>query len=298
MENNLIVSLVLPLALGIIMFGMGSTLVMEDFKRVIAMPKAVAVGAVGQLLLLPIMGYVFALLFQLSPVDSVGLMILVACAGGAVSNLVVYLIKGDVALSVTLTAISCVVTIFTIPFIVNFALAEFMHANEATPLPIGSTNLKLFFITLLPVFLGMLLRQRWPRIAFKIEKPLNKIATTFFILIIASMIIKERHNLAEVVQSLGPVAWSLNAFMMALGFAIARLFKLNSQQGTAISIEIGLQNSATGIFIGASLLGNSDFATMPAVYSLAMMTNTAILAAIVYNVSNLRTARKEEQVTG
>lgn len=154
------------------MLGMGASLVVADFKRVFVYPKAVAIGIVGQILLLPLVGFLFASQFGLTPEFSVGLMMLVACAGGATSNMIVYLAKGDVALSVTLTAISSCITVISIPFVINFVLYEFMGATEEAVLPIGSTNMKLFAITMLPVILNMLACHYYPGFSQRLESPL------------------------------------------------------------------------------------------------------------------------------
>ena len=275
--NGALTTIVLPLSLTVIMFGMGTSLVTEDFKRIFIYPKAVAIGIVGQILLLPLVGYLFASQLGLTPEISVGVMVLVACAGGATSNMIVYLARGDVALSVTLTAISSCITIFTIPLVINFALFHFMDATVETALPIGSTNMKLFMITLFPVMLGMLVRNYYSSFAIRLEKPMNKLTTVLFVLIIAAILFKERGQLTDYIISAGPVSYFLNLTCMALGFVAARLFRLDDRQSTTVSIEIGVQNSATGIFIAATLLNNSAIAIVPAVYGLVMFLNAGLL---------------------
>lgn len=280
--SGALTTILLPLSLVVIMFGMGTSLVIEDFKRVFVYPKAVAIGIVGQIFLLPLVGYLFASQFDLSPEIAVGIMVLVACAGGATSNMIVYLARGDVALSVTLTAISSCITVITIPLVINFALFHFMGATEETALPIGSTNMKLFMITLLPVFLGMLLRYYYAGFAIRLEKPMNKLTTIIFVLIVAAILFKVRGQLAEHLIAIGPVSYFLNLSCMALGFMAARIFQLSDRQSTTVSIEIGVQNSATGIFIAATLLNNAEIAVVPAVYSLAMYLNAGLLLFFMY----------------
>ncbi|UZE94804.1 bile acid:sodium symporter family protein [Alkalimarinus alittae] len=280
--NGVLASIVLPLSLAVIMLGMGLSLTAADFKRVLFYPKAVAIGLAGQILILPFIGYFFASQFGLSPENAVGLMVLVACAGGATSNLIVYLARGDVALSVTLTAISSCITVLTIPFIVNFALFRFMGATEETALPIGSTNMKLFFITVVPVLLGMLIRYYFSGFAKRMEKPMNKLATVFFILIVGGILLKEYKELVQSLLTVGPATFLLNLASMLVGFVAARLFLLNDQQSTTVSIEIGVQNSATGIFIATTLLNNSEIAIVPAVYSLMMYINAGLLLFLMH----------------
>lgn len=283
--SSTLTTIILPLSLIVIMFGMGTSLVIEDFKRVFIYPKAVAIGIVGQILLLPLVGYLFASQFALSPEIAVGIMVLVACAGGATSNMIVYLARGDVALSVTLTAISSCITVFTIPLVINFALFHFMGATEETALPIGITNMKLFMITLLPVFLGMLLRYYCASFAIRLEKPMNKLTTIIFVLIVAAILFKVRDQLAGQLISVGPVSYFLNLSCMVLGLLAARIFRLSDRQSTTVSIEIGVQNSATGIFIAATLLNNAEIAVVPAVYSLAMYLNAGLLLFFMHRYS-------------
>jgi BASS family bile acid:Na+ symporter len=209
-------------------------------------------------------------------------MVLVACAGGATSNMVVYLARGDVALSVTLTAISSCITVITIPLVINFALFHFMEATVETSLPIGSTNMKLFMITLLPVMLGMLIRHYFSSFAIRLEKPMNKLTTVLFALIIAAILFKERGQLVGYIISAGPVSYFLNLTCMTLGFVAARLFRLDDRQSTTVSIEIGVQNSAAGIFIAATLLNNSEIAIVPAIYGLVMYINAGLLLFLVH----------------
>ncbi len=277
MEAGILTSIILPASLAIIMLGMGTSLELADFKRVFIYPKAVAIGIIGQIILLPIVGFFFASQLGLKGEYAVGLMVLVACAGGATSNMIVYLAKGDVALSVTLTAISSCITVISIPFVINFALFEFMGATEETALPIGTTNMKLFAITLFPVMLGMLVRHYFSNLAHKLEKPVNNLASILFVLIVAGILFKERAGLLEALVNAGPVTYVLNIITMALGFSVARLFKLNEQQSITVSIEIGVQNSATGIFIATAMLHNAQIAIVPAVYSLVMYLNAGLL---------------------
>jgi len=280
--NGVLATVVLPLSLAVIMLGMGTSLVVADFKRVLVFPKAVAIGIVGQILLLPVLGYFFASQFNLTPENAVGVMVLVACAGGATSNLIVYLAKGDVALSVTLTAISSCITVISIPFVINFALFQFMGVTEEAALPIGSTNIKLFMITLLPVMAGMTVRYYFPDFANRLEKPINRLATVFFILIVVGLLIKERNQWLSHLVNAGGVSMLLNFSSMLLGLFAARLFQLSRQQSVTVSIEVGVQNSATGIFIATTLLNNSEIAVVPAVYSIVMYLNAGLLLGIMH----------------
>ena len=154
MQSNLLTTVLLPLALAIVMLGMGLGLMPADFRRVTRQPKAVAVGLICQMVLLPLLGVLLAVLIPMQPAIAVGLIILAACPGGPSSNLMTYLARGDVALSVTLTAMSSLLTVFTIPVIANLALQHFMGQQSAIALPVGSTMLQIFLITLLPIAIG------------------------------------------------------------------------------------------------------------------------------------------------
>ena len=281
METNLFVTTILPISLAVIMFGMGTTLTRSDFEPLIEKPKAVLLGLIGQLILLPCLGFILTFIFELSAEDSVGIMILTACAGGPVSNLVCYFIKADVALSVSLTALSCLITIFSIPWIVNWSLLYFLGTTENTSLPIGKTNLILFSVTVFPVMLGMYLRTRSQSLALRIEKPLNIVALCFFLIIVIGIIVKEKARLVALLPSLGPTAFCLNVASMLAGYVLAQLFGLESRHRSTISIEVGLQNSATGIFIAAALLGRSDLGVFAAVYAVCMMVNVGLLTVII-----------------
>jgi len=277
MQAMFLINVILPLCMAVIMFGMGLSLLVEDFKRVLIYPKAVAIGVFCQIILLPAVGYLIASIFSLSPEQAVGLMVLTACAGGATSNMIVYLAKGDVALSVTLTAISCVITIITIPFVVNFALFHFMTVSQEAALPIGTTNMKLFFLILFPVLLGLLVHIRFPKVAVRLERHVNWFSVVFFVFLLVAIVAQNLKILAVALPSVGPATYTLSAVTMAIGYFMSRIFKLNIQQSTAVSIEIGVQNSATGIFIATVLLESTEIALTPSVYSLIMYVNAGIL---------------------
>ena len=158
MEESVVTKIFLPIALAVIMLGMGLSLTTDDFRRVVIYPKATVLGMLNQLVLLPIVAFVYAKIFPLSPELAVGLMILAICPGGVTSNLISHVSKGDTALSITLTAISGVITVVTIPFILNFSLEHFMAEGERISLPIGKTIIQIFVITVIPVLMGMLTR--------------------------------------------------------------------------------------------------------------------------------------------
>ncbi|HCK14889.1 TPA: bile acid:sodium symporter, partial [Candidatus Poribacteria bacterium] len=171
MEESVVTKVFLPIALAVIMLGMGLSLTTDDFKRVMIYPKAAVLGMLNQLILLPIVAFVYAKIFPLSPELAVGLMILAICPGGVTSNLISHISKGDTALSITLTAISGVITVITIPFILSFSLEHFMAEGEKISLPIGRTILQIFVITIIPILMGMSIRFLAESFADKMGKP-------------------------------------------------------------------------------------------------------------------------------
>jgi BASS family bile acid:Na+ symporter len=272
MESNFLTAVFLPLALFIIMLGMGLGLTVSDFKRIFVDPKAVILGLLAQLILLPVVGFILAGLFPLTPELAVGLMILAACPGGPTSNLMTYLAKGNVALSITLTAISSLITVFSIPLVVNLAMQSFLGTAAALQLPFLTTVLQIAVITIIPVSLGMLLRAKAPGLAARIETWVKWLSLFFLGLIIVALLVKERANVGRFFVQVGWVTLALMVITMALGYGLATLTKLDTRSTTAITIEIGLQNGTLAITIASAstFLNNPEMAIPAAIYSLLM----------------------------
>lgn len=270
MQSNLFTAVLLPLALAVVMLGMGLSLVPEDFQRIRRYPKAVAVGTVCQVLLLPLIGLLITSVVPMQPAIAVGLIILAICPGGPSSNLMTYLAKGDVALSVTLTAISSIITVFTIPIFANLALQHFLGQSAAIALPIGQTMLQIFLITLLPTAIGMAIRQQFPDRARRLEKQMSRLAIGLLALIIGLLLIREGSKLPGFIGQVGAGVGLLNLLAMAAGWLTGKLFRLPLAQQICIAIEVGIQNGTLAIAITAGLLNNADMAVPAAVYSLLM----------------------------
>lgn len=270
MQSNLFTTVLLPLALAIVMLGMGLSLVPEDFKRITRYPKAVAVGTVCQVLLLPLFGALIALVVPMQPAIAVGLIVLALCPGGPSSNLITYLAKGDVALSVTLTALSSVITVFTIPIFANLALQRFLGQSAAINLPIGQTMLQIFLITLLPIAIGMVIRNQFPNTAKRLEKQMSRLAGGLLALIIVLLLIREGSKLPGFIVQVGIGVLLLNLLATLAGFWAGKLFQLPLAQQICIAVEVGIQNGTLAIAITAGLLNNPDMAIPAAVYSLLM----------------------------
>jgi BASS family bile acid:Na+ symporter len=288
MESNIFTSLILPIALGTMMLGMGLSLVPEDFQRVGKYPKAVAIGLISQLLILPLIGLAIAKLLPMQPAIATGLMILALCPGGVSSNLVTFLAMGDVALSVTLTALSSLITVFTIPIFANLASQHFFGQGAVVELPIGTTIGQIFAITFLPIAIGMSIRQFVPKLSTKLEKVTSISATILLAVIILLLIIKEWSRLPNFIVQVGIGVLLLNTLSMGAGFYLSKLFNLNYKQQICISIEVGMQNGTLAIAITAGLLNNPDMAIPGAIYSLLMYLTGCV--AIIYG-RNLSASR-------
>ncbi len=282
MQQSLITTVFLPIALGIIMLGLGLTLTIADFKRVLLLPKAVLVGLSCQMLLLPVVCFGVAKLFGLPPELAVGLMLLSASPGGATANLFSHLAHGDVALNITLTAVNSVLTLFTLPFIINYSLVAFMGQGKVIPLQFDKV-IQVFAIVLIPVILGMVIRFVRPKVATLLEKPVRILSAVVLILVIVGAILKERATLVDSFQQVGLAALAFNVLSMVVGYFVPLLAKLPKKQAIAIGMEIGVHNGTLAIAIASSplLLNNSVMAIPPAIYSLLMFFTAAAFGYLV-----------------
>ncbi len=281
-------TIILASSLIIIMLGMGLSLVIDDFKRVVLYPKAILIGLVNQIIILPLIGFTIATLFHIKPEIAVGIMILAACPGGPTSNLIAHLAKGDLALSVSLTAISSFITILTIPFIVNFALIHFLADGQIIKLDVVQTIIQIFIIIVIPVSIGMLIRHFKESFALKMANPVRKASGIVITLVIIGIVVKERENFVSYFQQAGIVALVLNVATMMVGFYSSKLFKIKDKRAISISIESGIQNGTLAITIAVVLLGNSAFAIAPAIYSLLMFFTGGVV--IYYGIKKGKAA--------
>lgn len=226
MEGNVLTAVLLPLALFVIMLGMGLGLRLADFGRLWQSPVPVVVGLVAQLVLLPLIGFGLAVVLPLRPELAVGLMLIAACPGGPTSNVVTYLAKGNVALSITLTALSSLITIVTIPVIVNAAASYFLGAATALSLPFGTTIVQLAVITLIPTSLGMAFCRYAPRLAQRLEGVVKWLSLLFLGLIIVGLLVQQRENVLGYVAQAGIATLLLNGSTMLVGWGLARWLQL------------------------------------------------------------------------
>lgn len=278
--NPSVVDVLLPLALGFIMFALGLTLTAADFSRLALRPRAVAVGLAGQIVLVPLVGFAVASLSGLPPAMAVGLMIVAACPGGASSGLITHLARGDTALSISLTAITSVASVVTLPFVLDLSLRHFLGAGVAADLPVGKLVRGVFFLTTVPVVLGMLVKRYRPALTARIAKSTERIATALFLLIVLATFASQRETLAANIAGVGPAALIHNVTVMLLGLGVAAGAGLAVRDRIAIGIECGLHNAAVGIFIAATVLGAPAMAVPSVVYALVM--NATAFGLIVF----------------
>ncbi len=280
MEANFVTTVFLPLALAIIMLGLGLTLSIDDFKRVITYPKAIFIGLFCQIIVLPLLCFYLAIAFGLSPALAVGLMLLAASPGGPTANLYSHLAKGDVALNISLTALNSVLSLVTLPLIVNFSIHYFMESDQSIAMQFKKV-LEVFAIVLIPVAIGMVLKSKKPELSEKFEKPLRIVSSLFLVLIIVAAILKEKANVISFFQQVGVAALLFNVGSMLIGYFVPRLFKISNKQAIAIGMEIGIHNGTFAIYIALSVLGNSAMSIPPAIYSLIMFFTAAIFGYLV-----------------
>lgn len=275
METSVLTLVLLPLAIAIIMIGLGLSLTIDDFKRVVVYPKAVIIGLICQMLILPVVCFFIAIGFNLSPELAVGLMLLSAAPGGATANLYSHLAKGDVALNVSLTAVNSVLALFTLPFIVNFAIAYFMQTDQVVPMQFKKV-IEVCMIVLVPVAIGMLVRSKSPTLALKLDKPVKIASVIFLALIIILAVLKEKAHIVQYFQEVGLAALVFNLLSMGIGYFVPQLFNLGKKQAIAIGMEIGIHNGTLAIYIALSVIGNSAMSIPAAIYSLIMFFTAAL----------------------
>lgn len=285
---ELISKVFLPLSLAVIMLGMGMTLIITDFTRIIKYPRAILIGLTNQLIFLPIIGFLLAITFNLNPTMAVGLMILASCPGGPTSNLITQVCKGNIALSVTLTAIASIVSILTIPFILSYALEYFGSNTDVTiKLPIIDTILQIMVITVIPISIGMLIRKHKTNFAKRMEKPMRTASTIIFILVFIAVLAANAEKLIDGMKEAGFVTLALNIATMGLGYLSARLFKLNLKNTISVTIESGIQNGTLALVIATSILNNVEMGIPIGAYAIWMFLTAGILMWQLGKIPNL-----------
>jgi BASS family bile acid:Na+ symporter len=276
MTADPLLTLFLPIALGIIMLGLGLSLTLADFARVVKFPKPVLIGLACQLLLLPVVCFFLAKGFGLAPALAVGLMLLAASPGGTTANLYSHLAHGDVALNITLTAVNSVIAVLTMPLIVNLSLGYFMEGDQALPLQFTKV-VQVFIIVLGPVAIGIWIRSRFAGFAARMEKPVKIISALFLLIIILLAVVKDWQTFVDYAPLVGGAALAFNLISLAVGYWVPRLLKLSLRQSVAIGMEIGIHNGTLAIALALSpmLLNNPTMSIPAAIYSIIMFFTAA-----------------------
>lgn len=280
MQQSSATTLFLPIALGIIMLGLGLSLTLNDFKRVTQYPKAITIALVCQMLVLPAICFLIVKILRLSPELSVGLLLLAASPGGATANLYSHLSRGDVALNVTLTAVNSVLTLFTLPLIVNLSMEYFLDAGQYIPMPFSKV-VEVFVIVLMPVTIGMLIRNKATTFAMKMDKPVKIVSALLLIAIIVSITIREKQMLVDNFGQLGLPVLLFNLLSLATGYYVPQFFKIDKKQAIAIGMEIGIHNGTLAIYIALNVINNSAMSVPPAIYGLLMFFTAALFGFLV-----------------
>ncbi|MCA9662652.1 MAG: bile acid:sodium symporter family protein, partial [Myxococcales bacterium] len=249
---------------------MGLSLTLDDFRRVVKFPKAIAVGVFLQMIVLPLIGLAVVTLMGMNDALAVGLMVLALSPGGVTSNMISFLARGDVALSVSLTAVVSLVTPFTIPLILAPVMDSLMGASQAIELPIVDTIVALMALTVVPVSIGMVIRRFAPKAAVRSEKAVKVLSLLILFVIIAGIMKQNWEKLPDFFAQTGVATLTLNVIAMAVGFFGARAMRLAREQCVTIGVEVGIQNGTTALVITGTLLANPVMSIAPAIYSLIM----------------------------
>ena len=276
--TSIIGQILLPISLSIIMFGMGLSLVSRDFTRLFTYPKAVLIGLCNQLLFLPLIGFTIVVLFGLNPSMAIGVMIISICPGGPTSNLITQVSRGNIGLSVTLTALASLITVFTIPILLSKFIAYFSGDTDVViQIPILETMLQILVITVIPVSIGMMIRKRREAFALRMEKPMRTASTVLFVIIFLIIIIANKDNLIQAMKEVGLPTLLLNLSTMGLGYLSAKLFGITGKSQISITIESGIQNGTLAFVIATTMLNNLEMGLPTGAYSIWMFLTGGIL---------------------
>ena len=278
---NIVTDIILPLALAFIMFVLGLGLTSNDFLRVIKQPRDFFVGAISQILLLPAIAFLLVKIWTIAPELAIGVMIIAAAPGGVTSNLLTYFAKGDVALSISLTAIISLLCVITIPFIILTSAELISGANITQDISLFKMSRDMFLIVTVPVLFGMLVRRFASVIAIKFEPIAKKISIFLFVLVLFGAIAAERENVISYFAQAGLITLVLNLIMMLTAYFVAKLFATGIKQKKCITIECGLQNGTLAIFVATSIFGGGMYVIPAATYSLIMFATSLIFVYLV-----------------
>lgn len=271
---------VIPWVLRLVMIGLGLSLTLADFKRVIVFPKAATIGLVAQLVGLPLVAFVLAFLFRPPAAIAIGLVIVAACPSGVTSNAYSFAARADVPLCVTLSAITSVVTVFTIPFLINLAMTTFANETQAVTLPVFNMLRDLIGYTLVPLALGMLIRAVFTAHAQKAIEPIRKSVLWLMIAVLVLGVVSSYREVIEHFATAGALVLAMNLVTMTLGFGLARAFRLPIRQTVTITFEVGVQNLALSFAITFAILARPDLAVAGLLYAVVMPATALAFVSI------------------
>jgi BASS family bile acid:Na+ symporter len=268
-----LITVFLPLALAIIMFSLGLGLTVHDFGRVATKPKAFAIGAFAQLVLIPVVAYILAIAFRLPPELAVGMMILAFCPGGVTANLLTKLAGGEVALSISLTGVISLIAVFTVPLL-TAAFAEHFMGIDAPAINVTALGVSMFLITLVPVAFGIAIRSASPNFALWLDAIVSRAAVVLFVVVVVGALAANWRLFVENVGTLAPALIILNIILLGAGIYFGRIFGLSRPEAKAISLETGVQNATLGITVGSLIVEQASalppFSLPSAVYGITM----------------------------
>ena len=280
MDDSIFSTAVLPLALAVIMASLGMALTTADFRRVLEEPRGVAIGLLNLLVLSPVLAFIVATAFNLDPAFAVGLVLLGASPGGTLANLLTHFARGETALSITMTAISSLAAVVTVPLFLKLATHHFGAGALDQSVNMVGVVARVLLITVVPLSLGMWLRARRPELVARIGPGLRRATAVLFAGAVIGVIIAEHNRVTDHLQAVALAAITLNVAAMTMAFTIARLARLDNRQATAIAMELGIHNSTLAIAVGASI---ATVLTIPAaVYATFMFIPTGLFAWLMY----------------
>ena len=281
MDQSPLIDIGLPIALAIIMVGIGLTLTKEDFAVQARSPWATIVGLFGQLVLVPMVGVGVAVAFDLTPMLALGVVLVAATPGGATSNLITYLARGNVALSVILTAITSVAVILTLPLWFGIGARIIPGAAEAeVTVPLGQTFGLLLGVILIPVVLGMIVRATRPALSARIERFVGVVGLVVLVGLIIGIVLGERDRILDLIAAVGPAVIVLNLAFIVLGGLLAWICRLGRAEQIAISVEFGIKNTTLTLLIAFTVIGNEEVGLAAAVYSIVMYLTSFLVVGL------------------
>jgi len=279
-----IVTTIAPFALALIMLGLGASLTVNDFARVVKNPKEFLVGLVCQLIVLPIVGYLLIIILK-TPIElALGVMLIAAAPGGVTSNVLTKFADGDVALSISLTAVTSLISIISVPFVVFLSIDLFDIDYVSKEISMIGISLKMFGVVTVPVIIGMLIRKFADDFIMRNMNIIEKLSIILFLIVFVAIYIEEWDSIIMFLTTAGTIALTLNVVMMIIGFYVAKIFATGVAQQRCISLECGLQNGTLAVFVGIQLFGQDMSYMVPtAAYALIMMTTSVLFVIFLRN---------------